>query len=63
VFSQLTVLIIPLALAFAAVIAVTYLSNSLPLNGICRQCGENLPRRGIVRCPWCRRLCFVLRFR
>jgi hypothetical protein len=60
VLSQLSVLIVPLAIAFAAVIGVTYLTN---LNGVCGQCGEDLPRRGIVRCPWCRRLCFVLRFR
>jgi len=63
VLNQIVVFILPLGLALAAVLAVSFFSNSMPLNGVCRQCGEDLPRRGIVRCPWCGRLCLVLRLR
>jgi hypothetical protein len=50
-------------IAIAALFLIASFSESLRLNGVCRKCGENLPHRGLVRCPWCGRLCIVLRFR
>ncbi len=61
--NQIMIFGLPLLLAIAAVGLVTYVSESMPLNGVCSQCGEDLPRRGVVRCPWCGRICVVLRFR
>jgi hypothetical protein len=50
--NQLIVFFLPLSLAAAAVLVMVAFSRSSPFNGICRQCGEDLPHRGIVRCPW-----------
>jgi hypothetical protein len=57
------VVLIPLGLALIAMVGFSLLGGNALFSGICSKCGENLPHRGFVRCPWCGRICLVLWYR
>jgi len=58
--TYLLVVVFPLLLAVLIVLLVPSLFRAL-MQGICSQCGEHLPHRGFVRCPWCHRVSFRIR--
>jgi hypothetical protein len=57
----INILWLPLLIALLVVAGIPAAFKFLQLKGTCRRCGEALPHKGFVKCPWCERRCLVLR--